>query len=383
MWTFALRNLLTRPLRSGLAMTGLSIAIVGIVGLFSVTHGMTALVRSTLNMIEGVVVVRAGAMDPIFSALPKSVAQEIAKVPGVRRVNPELWRLLPRLEGKTTLARGFLTARALFGVDLETRDMPKTGVYERHMIKGRFLTKADRGTANCVISRTIADEFKKQVGDSLDANGEICTVVGIYETGTPLLDLAVIVDLALAHKITGLAPTQVSSFLVELDDPRQADLVIPRIEAAVRQPELDARGVNEWTSDFSRIMSNLDVLLTVTTSIALFVGVVGILNTMLMSTTERLVEFGILKANGWSRSDILRLIAAESAYLGLAAGTVGCTFGWLAARVMSEFLPIPLVTPPSLLFMAWAMALGLGVLGGLYPAYRAARMHPMEAIRLG
>ena len=248
---------------------------------------------------------------------------------------------------------------------------------------GRFLNPADQGTPNCLISRTMSDELKKDVGHQLDVNGRMCTIVGIYETGTLLLDLAVIVDLALAHQLTGLAPDQVSSFLVELDDPRQPEQVIQRIEAAVRAPELDARSVNEWTSDFARIMTNLDILLTVTTSIALFVGVVGILNTMLMSTTERLVEFGILKANGWSRADILRLIAVESAYLGLASGVVGCTFGWLASRVMSDFLPIRLVTPPGLLAMAAALAIGLGILGGLYPAYRAARLHPMEAIRLG
>ena len=92
-------------------------------------------------------------------------------------------------------------------------------------------------------------------------------------------------------------------------------------------------------------MGQLDTFLMMTVSLALVVGVVGIVNTMLMSTTERFAEFGVLRTNGWAQRDVLLLVTAESAFLGL--------------------------------------SIVMGMMGGLYPAWRAARLVPMEAIRLG
>ena len=122
-----------------------------------------------------------------------------------------------------------------------------------------------------------------------------------------------------------------------------------------------------------------------TVSLALLVGVVGIVNTMLMSTTERFAEFGVLRTNGWSQGNILALVTLESAFLGLLAGVAGCLLAWSGTVVANQFITggIHLGMSPSL----WALGIGLsvatGTLGGLYPAWRAARLVPMEAIRLG
>jgi putative ABC transport system permease protein len=118
----------------------------------------------------------------------------------------------------------------------------------------------------------------------------------------------------------------------------------------------------------------------------LLVGVVGIVNTMLMSTTERFAEFGVLRTNGWSRRDVLGLVTAESAYLGLLAGVVGFALAWLFTVVANQFLTS---TGLSLSITAGNAARGLllavvmGMIGGLYPAWKASRMVPMAAIRLG
>jgi putative ABC transport system permease protein len=106
---------------------------------------------------------------------------------------------------------------------------------------------------------------------------------------------------------------------------------------------------------------------------------------MLMSTTERFVEFGVLRTNGWSEANILTLVTLESAFLGLLAGIVGCVLALIGTTVANQFISggVHLGVNPSLLGMGISLSVIMGTLGGLYPAWRAARLVPMEAIRIG
>ena len=129
------------------------------------------------------------------------------------------------------------------------------------------------------------------------------------------------------------------------------------------------------------MLSRLDLLLLLIISLALLVGSIGILNTMLMSTSERTLEFGIMKANGWSRGDVVRLIMAESVLLGLCSGLLGCL---LAAAGVSLANPVldgglrPILTPETVC-LGLALALGLGTVGGVYPAWCAGRLAPWRS----
>ena len=127
------------------------------------------------------------------------------------------------------------------------------------------------------------------------------------------------------------------------------------------------------------------MLLLLIISLALIVGSVGILNTMLMSTTERFAEFGILRTNGWSRGDVLHLVLAESVSLGVLAGVVGCLLALGGVTIVNRYLEhgLQLALTPGLLASGLGLAAALGALGGLYPAWRASRLAPMETIRLG
>src|SRR5690606_8593919 len=125
-----------------------------------------------------------------------------------------------------------------------------------------------------------------------------------------------------ARRVLNVPPDMISSIYVEAEDPRRIHEVAAAIEAEV--PSVDARNMDEFSQNFTRLLGDLDKFLLMIVSLALLVGVVGIVNTMLMSTVERYAEFGVLRTNGWSRGDVLRLITAESAYLGLWAGLLGC-----------------------------------------------------------
>jgi putative ABC transport system permease protein len=255
--------------------------------------------------------------------------------------------------------------------------------------EGRFLRPGDEGQPNIVISRKIAREHPgpdgrpRKVGDTLKISGKPFHIVGIYETGSMLLDVVIIMDIATARQVLNRPPGSLSTIYVEGDDPKQNDALVAAIEKA--NPGFDARSMNEAQANFSSLMGQIDTFLLMTVSLALVVGVVGIVNTMLMSTTERFAEFGVLRTNGWSQGNILALVTLESAYLGLLAGLVGCALAWTGASVANQFVSggIHLGMPAWL----WAMGIGLsvatGTLGGLYPAWRASRLVPMEAIRLG
>ena len=121
------------------------------------------------------------------------------------------------------------------------------------------------------------------------------------------------------------------------------------------------------------------------TSIGLTIAVLSIINTMLMSVSERIIEFVILKANGWSRSDVMKLITYESAVLGVAGGICGTSSGWVLTLIINWRWPehIRLLASHELLTLSVVFATILGIHGGLYPALWATRMMPMDAIRRG
>lgn len=376
MWHLALLNLITRRARTALAVLGLSVAILGMVGLISLAAGMRSMVEDTFRRVQGLVVLDRGAPVTLFSSLAANMREDLEQFEGVAWINAEIWGRANQIDGEPVR----IPPRVVFGTELE-RIETKHGPYTESIIAGRFLKSGDRGTARAVVSKQIAEEADKKLGDSITVNGRSLQVVGVYETGSYLMDAAIIVDIELARAMFGTGNDRVSNFYVELTDPSRAEEIGNAIEA--RFDQVEARSSTEWTAEFARLSVHLNLFLTITTALALVVGSVGIVNTMLMSVVERRVEFGILRANGWTRQNLLRLVTLESAYLGLLSGMIGTVTGWAAATLLDRMLPITLSTPPSLLAGAILLAVVLGVASGLYPAFRAARMEPMQAIRFG
>jgi len=401
---FAWRNLLTRPMRTVLALIGLSIPILGVLGLFSVSRGLRNLVGDTLSRVEGVMVLRENSPSPVFSDLEASVEGKIRAVKGVRAVAPEIWKVAPNVEGQTLAknmtrrfmggsAKSILDQPVIQGQDIEAHRHLKSAVYPRAMKgkedAGRYLRPDDAGKPNIVISRKLARDFPnadgkpRKVGDVLHIGNKPFTIVGLYETGSMLLDVVIVMDIATARDLIGISKDMVSSFYVEMNDPTHNDEIAEGIEKAL--PQVDARSMNEFMANFGSLMGQIDKFLMMTVSLALLVGIVGIINTMLMSTTERFVEFGVLRTNGWSQGDILALVTLESAYLGLLSGVVGCVLALLGVVVANQFISggVRLDIPPWLLALGIGLSVVTGTLGGLYPAWRAARLVPMDAIRVG
>ena len=125
-------------------------------------------------------------------------------------------------------------------------------------------------------------------------------------------------DIGTARELLGLAPNAVSTYNVEPADPAEADAVAERIEQAV--PGVRAQRISQFNLTVGSVMGRLDLFLLLAVALAVLVGGVGIANTMLMSTSERYVEFGVMRTNGWTRRNVLALVTTESALLGFLSG---------------------------------------------------------------
>jgi putative ABC transport system permease protein len=402
MGIFAWRNLLTRPMRTVLALVGLSIPILGVLGLFCLSNGLRDLVGDTLSRIEGLLVLRENAPSPVFSHIPIGIVEELRRTPGVRAVAPEVWGIAPTIEGRGMLVSGLLAGKKVInslldqpivsGQDILAHQNLHSAVFPRALKEkgeGRYLEPGDRGSQNIVISRKIARQHPdahgqpKKIGDSLQIGSKPFKIVGLYETGSMILDVIIIMDIETARTVLNEPKDSISCIYIEGEDPAKNSALAATIEKT--HPGFDARSMNEAQANFSALMGQIDTFLLMTVSLALTVGIVGIINTMLMSTTERFVEFGVLRTNGWSQGNILALVTLESAYLGLLAGLVGCVLAWVGTLVVNQFVSggIHLGMTPALVLLGLGLSVMMGTLGGLYPAWRAARLIPMDAIRLG
>jgi len=436
MHRFALGNLLSRPVRSALSILGLSVAIGGMVGLFSIAGGISELVAGTFSLVPGLLVQQQGAPVPIFSTLPSDWEREIAAIEGVTVVNAEILTRVNVIEGRQIIS----PPRFLLGFDIPSRMRLRDSIYGDYLIEGRFLGLADQGTMNCLVSRPIAKKANRAVGETIRVNGNDLTIVGIYECGSMLLDCNVLLDIAAVRRISRYDPGSVSCFYAETAPGVDQEAVSRRIEEQFRgrpirqsaglslltganplaaifdqfngtgprsdsatsgsttPPEtaggrtdggsespVEVRSADDWAQRFDEFTGDLKLFLSIMTAVGVSIAVLSIVNTMLMSVTERTIEFGILRANGWTRRNVMSLVTWESAVLGLVGGVLGAAGGWGVVQVLNRIWPerLHLHASPGLLAFAVVFSTFLGMLGGLYPAWRAARMSPMEAIRRG
>ena len=186
---------------------------------------------------------------------------------------------------------------------------------------------ADVGKPNVLISTKIARDYPnsdgtpKKVGDTLLIGGKPFQMIGIYETGSFLIDTTVVMEIT--HRPRAAQARQ--GLRLGLLRRAQAARRSRRAGRSDHRPVADVqvRSMSQFNIQVGNIMGKLDLFLLLTVGLALLVGGVGIANTMLMSAMERIVEFGVMRANGWTRRNILGLVTAESALAGLAFGAGG------------------------------------------------------------
>ncbi|MBP9750271.1 MAG: ABC transporter permease [Candidatus Peribacteraceae bacterium] len=276
--------------------------------------------------------------------------------------------------------------------------------YALKLDHGRMLDQTDENGARASVvigSKTAEDLFgnSEPVGKRVTVGENSFTVVGVLKTtGSALLsqmDSSAFVPFSTARAQTGQKHLTYMMFKGIGD----TDLVTQDVTALLRQqhrikndendPDKDdfiVRSAEQATSVIGTVTLGLTIFLALVAGISLVVGGIGIMNIMLVTVTERTREIGLRKAVGAMRRDIMRQFLFEAVSLTLSGGAIGIVggagLGWMMAKLAEKFLgPFPFILSPSAILIAAAMAIGTGLIFGLYPARRAAMLSPMEALR--
>lgn len=398
----ALRALAANKLRSGLTMLGIVIGVGAVVALMAIGTGATA---DITNQVQGIgsnlITVIPGRIQQgpgggrtqaflyysDYEALAKSLTNINGIVPSFQRSATVIYGKESVDVSITSTAPNFLTVRS----------------YEIEL--GRFITEYDRATRARVAvlgGKTATDLFGglNPVGRTIKVNGVSFEVIGVLKIkgsgGFGSVDELVIVPLETGYeKLFGANATvngklRVTDISFSAASPEVVTDIIVQAERILRRQhglkltdEIDFTVFSQtaFLDALNAITATLTVFLGAIAGISLLVGGIGIMNIMLVSVTERTREIGLRKAVGAKRSAILAQFLIETIVLSLIGGILGIALGVsIAAAVTAADLVQAQVTLDSIL-LAFFFSASVGIFFGLYPAFRASRLSPMEALR--
>ncbi len=379
-----IRNIFRNKSRSFLAILGIAIGAAAILGLGLVTDGLAASTQQALT---------AGAAD--FSVIPASFGQGPGGSGGgfgtnqsttsgfstEQVINQSTVDSIQQMSGVASAA-GVLRSRIV----LNGTQQPLTmlGINSQNLAMDNVqLTNGSTFTNSneIILGRTAASGLNKTIGDELTISNQTFKIVGIYQTGDFMSDRGAIVSLTTLQNLTNT--TGVSMILVKASNGTSADSLSSKIEQTYPNQLTTSKSL----SGFNRMNNGIQTIESgswAVTLIALLIGGVMVVATMMKSVSDRTREIGVLKAVGWDKRRILRLIIGESMILAAIGTFIGLIIGLGIAEVLTSsniLHGIQLAFSVNLLLRAVGVALFLGIVGGLYPAYRASRLSPTEALR--
>jgi ABC-type antimicrobial peptide transport system permease subunit len=361
----AVQSLWQRLIRTLLTVTVIGITVGAIMALEGIMGKMKTDMTSMVTGANSQIMIRqADVSDTSLSSIDERIGDKIAALPEVESVSGVIFTavMLPDsggffiLQGYGPNEPAVRRFRILEGVPLSSN----------HQI---------------ILGRSMADALKKAAGDTLDLSGVRFRVVGIYESSISWEELGGVISLRDAQIFVG-RPHKVTMYAVKVHDPAAAGDLVDKINASY--PDAHAALSGEFAEEMPDFQASNGMLGGISV-MAIFVGGVGVLNTMLMAVFERTREIGVLRALGWRRRAILGMILREALLLGLLGGAAGIA---IAISLIELSKAAPMVGDMFGAQWTWeifaraiGIALALGVLGGLYPAYRATRLQPIEALR--
>jgi putative ABC transport system permease protein len=233
-----------------------------------------------------------------------------------------------------------------------------------------------------ILGKIASGTLKKKVGDKIQISGNTYQIVGIFESGVVYYDGGAIAPLDIAQKLAK-KDDGVTSFYVKLKKGSNIEKVGREIER--RFPDMAVIKSVEEYGKVDEGFEIIDAAAWIISMLAIVVGGIGVMNTMVMSVYERTREIGILRAVGWKKRRVLTMILGEAFLLSIVSSITGSLLGIVAVSLILRFPVVRGLIEPSystgLFVRALIVALTVGLLGVLYPAYRAVRILPMEALR--
>ena len=310
-----------------------------------------------------ITVMQRDVADMSLSSLDERMVRQIQVMPQVKSVSP--------------IVLGFLSTEDLpmfifYGLDPNSDAMDHFKLAE-----GRY----GRRPNEMILGKIAADTYKLGVGDTMQLYNNRYKIVGIYETGATFEDGGGILALQEAQSLLS-RPRSVTFIFVDVEEPAMAPAVVQALDR--RFPEARASLSCEFAESTNDIEST-NAMTNAIQLLALIVGGIVVANTMIMSIYERTREIGTLRAVGWRSRRILSQIVQESLFLCLFAGILGSIIGVVLLSLVALIPGAGQFISPSWSAETFVVAIGvalvLGLVGGIYPAWRASKLQPVEALR--
>ena len=366
---FAWKNLWRRRLRTSLTLCGIGMAIGAFVALVGFSRAFEQeWLRLYTSSGTDIDVVEKTFLN---TSVDEALAPRLRAVPVVDRAEPMMYNIMDLTPEINAIVFGW-----------------QADSYEFNSLTFTSGGRFHNGKPEIILGEMLARNLNKKVGETVEMQGSGFLVTGIYHGGSGLEAAAVIMPLDQLQQISSLQG-KVSSFHVRLrptPDGESRDHYLKRAQALIEAalPGLNAAPAAEYAAN-NQFVTLAKAIAWGTSSIALLMGILGIANTMAMSVFERTREIGILRALGWKSWLILLLIQTEAMALGVGGGFIGIGFGWGVLRLLAALPQTASIVSASLSPFYLIQALGVAVLSGLaagaYPAWRAAHLSPVEALR--
>ncbi len=382
MFDLIIRSLTQRKMRTGLTIFGITLGIFAVVVMGGMSEYMNIYVDRSIKLLANDIVVNPDGTSGGSGTLDESKIRQIRRIPGVKDAHGALFTALDPEAG----VGGFGPGDFVNGV------LPEKQLIDLKLTSGRYLVPGDEYKA--VVGSSIARKFNLKVGDELEIKSKRMkgsssishtrnvSIVGIMEISGTFLDTSVNMPLDAAQKFYKMENT-VSTIYAEPAPGTDSSLLAKRIDLSVEK--VKSKSPEQLTKDIEGQLVFFRLITISAAVLAAIIGGLSVMNTMLMSVSERTKEFGLLKALGAERKTILFMTMGEAALIGLIGGITGIAAGSVVVHFLNKSFEaqgsVLFAITPRLVMAGLLFAISLGIICGTYPAYRATKMSPMEALR--
>ncbi|EKN70724.1 hypothetical protein BABA_04764 [Neobacillus bataviensis LMG 21833] len=377
----ALRSIKGNKLRSALTMLGMIIGVSSVIILVSIAQGSAQNVTSRINQLgTNLLTINSFGTDIVLS---EDKIDGLSKLNGVKAVAPVV-------QGRVNVKKDRTTSQ----VSLIGTNAAYSSVRDAKVSQGRFITDLDieyRQKIAVIGSDTASSYFgtENPVGQYLQIDGTSFKVVGVLVSKGSSLgqsgDNVIIVPLSTGQRL--VKSTTISQVYLQGKSEDQMDFVMNEVEmkmASLFPNKSDSYSVTnqqDLMDTMSSVNDTMTMMLGGIASISLLVGGIGIMNIMLVSVSERTKEIGIRKAIGAKRRDVLLQFLIEAVVLSGVGGLIGILTGVGLGKLLSALLNLTVTFTSSIMFSSFLFSLAVGVVFGVFPANKASKLNPIQALR--